>query len=692
MHRRAFGVFAILLAMVCQPVISEASMLPNSNKNSRYIVQLVDGTNPTDFLAGLSDSISEIHVHTEAINGFTGRMTTLQAKLLRSSLNVVSVESDYIIQTSATQTAGPVGIGSGTVPWGLDRLDQRTKTLDNSYTYGTDGTRVTAYVIDTGIRATHQEFGTPSRVVGGWSYLSNASNFPSISCTPAAGALVPVAPSNFDVYTPADVGLTDNHGHGTHIAGTIGGATTGIAKNVTMVAVRALNSCGSTSAAVGLQAIEWVIANHVSGPAVANMSFGLTGTSSSLTNAVLNLIADGVTVVAAAGNGSNGVPADACSVLPASATDVISVAASDIDDKETSFTNYGSCVDIFAPGHQILSASHITSSNIFSDVDYSFSSGTSMAAPHVTGVVARLLDCVSTLTPAEVWLRLKSRATPLVMTYVSPLHSPASPDVFLYASLPAIAEAPCSPRTVSATPEPRAVTISWPASVEDNGSSITAYTVALTPGGQTCSTLELSCSFAGLQAGTTYTVTVTATNAAGASMAVTTTAIPTGQPAALTKISTSLGNQWIKITLVDGDTTDTVYTASTRGGKACIIRRVTKSCRIKDLKNGSSYAVTVSGATSTATVPSMLTVRSLIVGGIQQKVSKIKRGKTLKLAQVMTTQSTGKKSWKITKGTCSITTTILRASPKSGVCRLRVTVAKTSKFPSMVSVLAFDVS
>ena len=536
-----------------------------------------------------------------------------------------------------------------------------------------------------------------------------------------------------------------------------------------MVAVRALNSCGLATAAIILQAIEWVIANHVSGPAVANMSFGVTKPGGAMTTfeaAVLNMIADGITVVAAVGNGDEkGVAADACSVLPASVAGVISVAASDQDDKEASFSNYGACVDIFAPGVSIFSASN------GSNVGYAKRNGTSMAAPHVVGVVARYLQGNPIATPQQVWDWMSANATycsvtnysqtrlnnslsrliqmdaapglpcepqnvtlsvegvEAVFNWTQPPGSNGSPliesSVTLSAEIPkcvttlttctfsglvkgfeysavlvsknSIGEskkvtlkftppgisAPTVPQTVAAVAAEKSATVSWTAPLSINGSPITAYTVTLAPGGATCSTLELSCIFTGLLAGTTYTASVTATNAAGASVIATATVIPTAQPAAITKVRTVLGNQSIEIALIDGNTSETVYTASTQGGKSCVLDTILMLCKIKGLKNGKSYVFTVNGATSTITVLSMFVTDSLVVGGIQEKITSMKRAKTNKLTQVITTQSTGKKTWKVIKGGCSLTATMLKASAKAGVCKLRVAVAKTSKFPQM---------
>lgn len=773
MIRRLVAACAILLTVALQPVVTQASISSDQSQSQsgRYIVRLADEINPTDFLATRGSSISDRVIYTEAINGFVGTMTSSQATTLRSTRDVISVEPDYQIQTSATQTVGVPGILDGKLPWGLDRIDQRATIGDNSYTYGTDGTGVTAYVIDTGIRATHEQFGSPSRVVGGWSWMATEGNIPATACTPATGASPSIDARTFDVYTPLDVGLTDNHGHGTHIAGTIGGTATGVAKGATMVAVRALNSCGLATAAIILQAIEWVIANHVSGPAVANMSFGVTTDNrmTTLEVAVLNMITDGITVVAAAGNEA----LTTCNVIPASVAGVISVAASDQDDKEASFSNYGTCVDIFAPGVLILSASN------GSNVGYALRSGTSMAAPHVVGVVARYLQGNPTATPMQVWDWMSANATYCSVTSYSQtrlnnslsrlIQMDAAPGLpcepqnvtlsvegvaatfnwtqppgsngssliessvtlsgeipkcvttlttctfsglakgFEYSAVlvsknsigeskkitlkftPPGISAPTAPQTVAAVAAEKSATVSWTAPLSVNGSPISAYTVTLTPGDATCSTLELSCVFTGLLAGTTYTASVTATNAAGVGVIATATVIPTAQPAAITKIRTVLGNQSIEIALVDGNTSETVYTALTQGGKSCVLDTILMSCKIKGLKNGKSYIFTVNGATSTVAVLSMFVTDSLVVGGIQEKITSMKRAKTSKLTQVITTQSTGKKTWKVIKGGCSLTATMLKASAKAGVCKLRVAVAKTSKFPQMQKTWAITI-
>ena len=173
MIRRLVAACTILLTVALQPVVTQASMSSDQSQSGRYIVRLAEEINPTDFLETRGDNISDRIIYTEAINGFVGTMTSSQAVTLRSSRDIISVEPDYQIQTSTTQTVGIPGILGGKLPWGLDRIDQRATIGDNSYTYGTDGTGVTTYVIDTGIRATHEQFSSPSHAVGGWSWMAS---------------------------------------------------------------------------------------------------------------------------------------------------------------------------------------------------------------------------------------------------------------------------------------------------------------------------------------------------------------------------------------------------------------------------------------------------------------------------------------------------------------------------------------
>jgi len=283
---------------------------------------------------------------------------------------------------SATPTATPTVSCGGTpppsgtqacAPWGLDRIDQRTAALDGLFTPAGTGSGVRAYVVDTGIYAANTDFG--SRVASGFTAVSDGR------------------------------GTDDCNGHGTHVSGTIAGTTYGVAKLATIVPVRVLNCTGSGTTSAVIAGLDWVIGDHTSGPAVLNMSLG-GGYSKSLNDAVAAVVADGVTVVIAAGNSN----ADACTSSPASEPTAITVGATDTSDARAYFSNYGSCVDIFAPGVSILSA------GISSTTAAATMSGTSMASPHVTGTAALYLALNPSATPTEVTTALQAAGTPNVVT------------------------------------------------------------------------------------------------------------------------------------------------------------------------------------------------------------------------------------------------------------------------------------
>ena len=269
-------------------------------------------------------------------------------------------------------------------PWDLDRLDQDHTPSDGTYSYGPTGAGVTAYVFDTGIRATHHEFG--GRVGRGFSTIHDGR------------------------------GTGDCSGHGTHVAGTIGGATYGVAKAVRLVPVRVLDCAGTGTIADLIAGIDWVTAHH-HGPSVANLSLS-AAPSPALDRAVARSIASGVTYVVSAGNDD----ADACATSPARVPGAITVAASTADDQRASDSNYGRCVDLFAPGTDILSAGRA------SDTATAVRSGTSMAAPHVTGVIATYLQHARRAQPAQAWRALRGAAVGGVLTEAGP----GSPNALLH--------------------------------------------------------------------------------------------------------------------------------------------------------------------------------------------------------------------------------------------------------------------
>ena len=301
-----------------------------------------------------------------ALRGFAGSMSETAARKLAAEPAVAYVEQNRTVQLLADQANPP--------SWGLDRVDQRNLPLNQNYHYDQTASNVTAYVIDTGIRITHTTFG--GRAVWGTNTVGDGNN-------------------------------TDCNGHGTHVAGTIGGSQYGLAKSVRLVAVKVLSCSGSGSFAGITAGIDWVTGNHTSGtPAVANMSLGGTGSNATMENAVRNSIADGVTYAIASGNSNS----DACNFTPARVAEAITVNASDINDARASFSNFGTCTDIFGPGV------NITSSWNTNDTATNTISGTSMATPHVAGGAALYLAANPSASPATVQQALKDNATPNVIS------------------------------------------------------------------------------------------------------------------------------------------------------------------------------------------------------------------------------------------------------------------------------------
>lgn len=291
----------------------------------------------------------------------------------------VSSYPDTPVSAVAEQTPVP--------SWGLDRVDALDTPLDDKYSWTNSGTGTIIYVIDTGVYSSHADFG--GRVVSGYTAIADGR------------------------------GTEDCHGHGTHVAGTVAGRNYGVAKTSTIVAVRVLDCTGSGYSSGVVAGINWVTANHPGGPAVINMSLG-GGANSAIDSAVTDAVNAGIVVVVAAGNSS----ADACSYSPARVPGAITIGATDIRDARASYSNFGSCVDMWAPGTQITSA-WISGSNATSTI-----SGTSMASPHVAGLAARVLSMNPTLTPTDVNARLvqknSSASTPIVNLVETPDDTPTT--------------------------------------------------------------------------------------------------------------------------------------------------------------------------------------------------------------------------------------------------------------------------
>ncbi|ONI90971.1 serine protease [Saccharothrix sp. ALI-22-I] len=294
--------------------------------------------------------------YTATIRGFSAAMSEEQARRLAADPAVEYVEQDGTAYATDTQN-NPT--------WGLDRVDQKKPPLDSKYTYTTTASNVTAYVLDTGIHKAHADFG--GRAVDGHDFIDQ------------------------------DTEAQDCNGHGTHVAGTLGSAAYGVAKGVKLVGVRVLDCQGSGQWSQVIGGLDWVAQNAVK-PAVANMSLGGPA-QSSVDDAVKKAIAAGVTFAVAAGNESR----DACGTTPARTPEAITVNATDDSDNRSSFSNYGKCTDIFAPGSNITSTWH--------DGGHRALNGTSMATPHVAGAAALYLAANRAASPADVAKALTDNAT-----------------------------------------------------------------------------------------------------------------------------------------------------------------------------------------------------------------------------------------------------------------------------------------
>ena len=700
----------------------------------------------------------------------------------------IASEPELIARKLATQTTGPSGFlaPNDVIPWGLDRIDSRTGR-DNSFTYSTDGTGVKAYIVDSGVNAVHAEFS--SRVLPGWSYRSNASALASYNnainaynANPTVGIQPCAYNSNIHQFVPAtfdgasdgsDVGRVDNDGHGTHVAGTFGGLTTGVAKAASIVPVRVLDSCGAGTATMVLSGLNWILADHQLGEkAVVNMSIGFESTATSIDTAIKSLLAEGIVVVAASGNEGG----SACGKTPAGTQGTISVGASNYLDGEPYFTNFGECVDIFAPGQSIVSSwpKDLSAPTLYRGV-----TGTSMAAPHVAGAVARFLQSatVTATTPTDAWNWLKTNATCNAITYYKSSATDTSraalvktPNRLLAVEAPATV--PCAPNGVTATVANKSSVVAWEEVPSSNGSAITAYTATATPGGKSCTVSSgTTCTITGLVNNTAYTIAVAATNGVGVGASSNTVTItPVGPPGAVTSLvaatqKNALAMSWVQ---AEGDGADITYTATaTPGGGTCTSTETAMtSCTITGLVNGTNYTVSVVGTNTygagiataatgladgapdvpassmsvvgsksvtiawpaittsigvtyvvtsspgnltcsstetscvvtglkngvnyTFTITTKTATGQVAAAGIQLaarpgftvKKSIVKKRSTTRLSWLISSLSTGKKTWSET-GPCSISGTKLKAPKASASCVVTLKVAKKGKYPAM---------
>ncbi|MFI7358620.1 S8 family peptidase [Streptomyces avidinii] len=340
----------------------------------KYIVTLGTGVDAAQAAKKLG--LKPSFVYTSALNGFAVPLTPLQLTIVRNSLGVKSVEEDAKVQARMTPTAGP-GTRAPSGSWGQDRIDQKQLPLDNNFTPEGNGAGVNVYVLDTGIDYNHTEFGGPdaTRATFGFDAVGDGRN----------GA--------------------DCQGHGTHVAGTVAGKTYGVAKKANLVSVRVLGCDGKGEYSGMIAGLDWV-AKNAKQPAVLNGSLG--GDLSEALNKAATALSDaGVLPVLAAGNSAK----DACTVSPASADRVLTVAASNQYDEETSFSNWGTCVELYAPGEAIVSAK-LGGGSVALD-------GTSMASPHVAGVAALYKAKNPDATPGEIAEFIGEESTKDVLKSVS---------------------------------------------------------------------------------------------------------------------------------------------------------------------------------------------------------------------------------------------------------------------------------
>jgi subtilisin family serine protease len=452
---------ALVLAVVV-PALS-APPVSASPRTSRYIVTTWSPTGTDQAISNIKRTgVTPTHRFRNVLNGFAAELSSAQLAALRDDPRVRTVVPDQVVSIDAIQSSPP---------WGLDRVDQRRDTISGGYGYQTTGAGVTVFSIDTGVRLAHTQFS--GRAVSGHDYIDD------------------------------DDDANDCNGHGTHVAGSIAGSTYGVAKAAKIVAIRVLDCEGDGTVSGVVKGLEYALDHRPAGPAVVNMSLG-GGSSFELDHAVEAVIDAGIPVVAAAGNDDD----DACFSSPGEVPAALTVAASTKSGNRAEFSNFGDCVDLFAPGKSVRSAS--ADSNSATEV----MGGTSMAAPHVAGGVARYLQGRPSATPAQVRTALVGDSTRRALDDVQ-----GSPNRLLYlrrntTGAPISLSASRSDRKITLRWSPPYGFATWPVSgyqVTRSGRDVDGKTFSRT----SIASSARSYTFTRLRHGTRYTMTVRAVNAAG---------------------------------------------------------------------------------------------------------------------------------------------------------------------------------
>ena len=596
--------------------------------------------------------------------------------------------TEEIARTMVTSSPQTVGPQNGALSWGLDRIDQRLAVSSPaSYDFSEDGGGVTAYVLDSGVNASHPEFG--GRVREGWSYRASSTALTSYKealasnavnsntgiepcANNASYAVNPVTFDNPSTVDTADKGMTDNDGHGTHVAGIIGGDATGVAKNVTIVPVRTLDSCGSGTRTMIVEALTWILNHHVAGQrAVLNLSIGFDSQVTAVDNAITALMNKGIVVIAAAGNDAT----SACSNTPASTLGTISVGSSTNTDRESYFSNFGQCVDIFSPGSDIRSAYPFLSSVTNT---YATQSGTSMAAPFVSGAIVRYLQLLDTAPtnfvsgPTAAWTWLRDNATLNVITYFNNARSPQTANRLLYVP-------PSSVRVeqLSVLAASNSAVISW-----QNAQPNTTYVARATPGNASCSAVASStCTITGLVGGTPYVISTVATNVngRGAASATVTPLLPIPPPTP-TETSFVVASKALTLSWRSVSSALPVTYVVTNSDGVAVCTTVETGCVVQGLVNGKEYLFTVAAQTSDGT--SLASPTIVARPGFRVVKTVVARKSQSLLTGFVRSVSTGKRTWS-ESGPCSIKGTRLVAPSKKGTCVITLRVAKTKKYPAM---------